>query len=127
VDKCEDYGVKNMGEYRSKRFQKFASERGWPGLSVRGAQIADLLYERGPHTREEICKALDMPTHNDNQRKRLAGRVPGGMYTAELIRAGVVVALTRKRRQGGKGKNVTEYAIAPGTVRGKPETWRKVA
>jgi len=49
------------------------------------------------------------------------------MYTAELIRAGVVVALTRKRRQGGKGKNVTEYAIAPGTVRGKPETWRKVA
>jgi len=124
---CEDYGVKNMGEYRSKRFQKFASERGWPGLSVRGAQIADLLYERGPHTREEICKALDMPTHNDNQRKRLAGRVPGGMYTAELIRAGVVVALTRKRRQGGKGKNVTEYAIAPGTVRGKPETWRKVA
>lgn len=124
---CADYGVKNMGEYRSKRFNEFAAQRGWPGLSVRGAQIADLLYERGPHTREEICKELDMPTHNDNQRKRLAGRVPGGMYTAELIRAGVVVALTRKRRQGGKGCNVTEYAIAPGTVRGQPETWRKTA
>jgi len=124
---CKDYGVRNMGEYRSKRFNEFAAQRGWPGLSVRGSQIADLLYEHGPHTREEICRALKMPTHDDNQRKRLAGNVPGGMYTAELIRAGVIIGLTRKRRNGGQGCNVTEYTIAPGVVRGKPETWRQVA
>ena len=121
------YGVRNFGELRGKRFRDFAAERGWPGLSLRGAQIADLLYERGPHTRREICEALGMPTHDDNQKKQLCCRVPGGMYTAELIRAGVAVALTRKRNMSGKGRNVTEYHIAPGVVRGKPETWRRIA
>ena len=121
------YGVRNFGELRGKRFREFASQRGWPGLSLRGAQIADLLYERGPHTRREICEALGMPTHDDNQKKQLCCRVPGGMYTAELIRAGVAVALTRKRNMSGKGRNVTEYHIAPGVVRGKPETWRRIA
>jgi hypothetical protein len=93
----------------------------------------NLLYEDGPHTREQIAKAIGLRwagTPNGRHpasRHSLSGNGPGGSYMATLQRMGLVIRLGRKIRTGrGKGQSVNAYAIAPGVVRG-PITERKQA
>jgi hypothetical protein len=110
---CEKAGVKNLGELRKARFREAVARIGWEGLSLRGAQIAELLYQRGPMTRKQICEATGMPWKGS--RKSLGNcRVPGGSYMAELQRAGVVVRLEAAVKGEGKGKSQDLYMIALG-------------
>lgn len=109
-DQCRKAGVKNLAEVRAKRFHEFVDSLGWPGLSVRAAQIAEALYRLGPMTRKQICQAIGMPWRGS--RKSLStNRVPGGSYMAELQRAGIVVRLESAITHKGKGNHEDIYMI----------------
>ena len=108
-------GLNSLAEGRAREFEKFSENAGWPGVSVRGAQIANLLYSRGPMSRRQITEALGMPWKGS--RKSLNNpMVPGGSYMAELQRAGIVVRLKRAVQVLGKGRGYTHdlYMIAIG-------------
>jgi len=112
-EQCRKAGVKNLAALRAKRFSEFVSSLGWPGVSVRAAQIAETLYRRGPMTRRQICKAIKMPWRGS--RKSLStNRVPGGSYMAELQSAGIVVRLEAAITHKGRGNHEDLYMIGLG-------------
>jgi hypothetical protein len=116
-------GLKSLAEVRCQAFADFAARQGWPGVSrPRCVQILNLLYEKGPHTRQQIAAALGLSWNPCKHKPRgfgLRGNGPGGTYTAELCRLGLVVRLGRKVKTGPrKGSHCQLYAIAPGVVRG---------
>lgn len=120
-------GLPSIGHLRKKAFEDFAVRQGWPGVNrPRLVQILNLLYERGPHTREAIAKAIGVRWAGTPNGKHPASRhsmycnAPGGSATAVLIRIGLVVKLGRNVKTGpGRGQRVCLYAIAPGVKRGK--------
>lgn len=117
-EQCRKAGVKNLAALRAKRFSDFVSSLGWPGVSVRAAQIAETLYVRGPMTRRQICDAIGMPWRGS--RKSLStNRVPGGSYMAELQRAGIVVRLEAAITHRGKGNHEDLYMIGLGVEKCK--------
>jgi len=103
-------GLPSLAAVRVKAFEDYAA--------ARLVQILNLLYERGPHSREQIAKSLhltwsDSPRHPAS-RRGLSGNGPGGSYIAELMRLGLVVRLGRNVRTGpGRGQRVNLYAVAP--------------
>jgi hypothetical protein len=109
-EQCKAAGVRNLAEIRAKRFDEFVVSLGWPGISVRAAQIAEALYRLGPMTRKQICQAVGMPWRGS--RKSLStNSVPGGSYMAELQRAGIVVRLESAITHRGKGNHEDLYMI----------------
>lgn len=109
-DQCRKAGVASLAEIRVKRFCEFVEELGWPGVSVRAAQIAEALYRLGPMTRKQICKVIGLPWRGS--RKTLStSRVPGGSYMAELQRAGFVLRLESAITHAGKGNHEDLYMI----------------
>jgi hypothetical protein len=107
---CRAAGVDSLADIRKRRFEQFAESLGWPGVSVRAAQIADALYNLGPMTRKQICVTVGMPWRGS--RKSLStNRVPGGSYMAELQRAGIVVRLESAITHRGKGNHEDLYMI----------------
>ena len=112
-------GVNSLAEVRRLAFNKFATRHGWPAdLRPRAIQILDLLYQKGPHNRRQICEAIGMPWKGT--RKSLCSNDPEGSYLAHLIARGLVVASKRahKVHGQGKGKSCDVYAIAPHVTRG---------
>lgn len=106
----KDAGVNNLAELRSKKMAEFAASIGWPGLSLRGAQIAEALYRLGPMTQKQICAAIGKPW--TGPKKSLKNRhVPGHSYMAELQRAGIVVRLESAITHKGKGNHEDLYMI----------------
>lgn len=110
---CQEGGFKNLAEVRAKRFGEAAVKLGWPGVSLRAAQIASVLNTCGPMTRKQIVKAIGMKWMGS--RKSLSNsRVPGGSYMAELVRAGYVVRLQNAITHSGKGYHEDVYMTAIG-------------
>lgn len=109
IEQCKNAGVKNLGEIRAKRLKAFSTSLGWPGLSVRAAQIAEALYRLGPMTRKQICQSIGMPWRG--KKSLSSNRSPGGSYTAELQRAGIVVRLAKAITHKGKGNHEDLYMI----------------
>jgi len=107
---CKAAGVSSLAEVRAKRFDEFVADLGWPGLSVRAAQIAESLYRLGPMTRKQICKAIGMPWKGTKKSLSAAYR-PGGSYMAELQRAGIVVRLRAAITHKGSGRSEDLYMI----------------
>lgn len=111
-------GLKSLAELRVKAFSDFGTRNGWPGITQpRLVQILNLLYERGPHTREAIAKAVgmtwkDSPNHPATRRALKIGN--GRSCMGVLMSLGLVVRLPgRPVRNGGQGHNLHLYAIAP--------------
>lgn len=111
-------GLRSIGEIRAKAFVEFGARQGWPGIHrPRAVQILNLLYERGPHTRQQICAAIGMPWKGS--RKSLCSNDPEGSYLAHLMARGLVVQLPGRQRtqnrglRKGSGTSVYLYAIAP--------------
>lgn len=116
-EQCQAAGVKNLAEVRRLAYDAFARRQGWPeDLRPRAVQILKLLYEQGPHTRQQIAEAIGMPWKGS--RKSLVSNDPEGSYLAHLIARGLVVQLPRLVKGKGRGKSVHLYAIAPGIQRG---------
>lgn len=112
-------GVNSLAEVRRLAFDQFATRHGWPAdLRPRAVQILDLLYQKGPHTREQIAEAIKMPWKGS--RKSLCSNDPEGSYLAHLIARGLVVASKRAHKVHGQGsgKSCDVYAIAPHVTRG---------
>jgi len=110
---CRAAGLGSLAEIRKRRYEQFSESLGWPGVSVRAAQIAEALYNLGPMTRRQICVAVGMPWRGS--RKSLStNRVPGGSYMAELQRAGIVVRLESAITHRGKGNHEDLYMIGLG-------------
>lgn len=99
-------------------------KHGWPDyLRVRHVQILDLLYEQGPHTREQIGYAIGWRIER-GQRHLLASKYGRGSYLADLMAAGFVVrSRGRCVRKDRKGKSVYQYFCAVHVVRNDPSTW----
>lgn len=115
-EQCQAAGLASLAEVRRLAYDRFAAKKGWPGVfRPRLIQILTLLYEQGPHTRDQIASAIGMPFKS--ARKALHGNGPGGSYLAELMRAGLVIRLGRTVKRRGRGKSVHLYAIAPGVKR----------
>lgn len=118
LEQCRLAGVASLGQLRAKSYEQFAARNGWPGITrPRLVQILNLLYERGPHTRQAIAAAIGMAwtdrSHSPASRCSLKGNGPGGSYMAELMRLGLVVRIPRAVKGTGRGKSVNLYAIAP--------------
>ena len=118
-------GLKSLAELRVKAFSDFGTRNGWPGITQpRLVQILNLLYERGPHTREAIAKAVGMTwkssTRHPATRKALKignGRSCMGV----LMELGLVVKLPGRPIAGkGRGRSFCLYAIAPHVHRRLP-------
>lgn len=114
----ERAGVRSLADLRTRRHQRFASDRGWPGsLRPREVQIVDLLYERGSMTRRQIASAIGLG--GDNQRKLLSCKYGRGSYLANLMHTGLVVRSTHKTVKGvGKGRSVYTYSCDAWVHRG---------
>jgi hypothetical protein len=116
-------GLPSIGYLRLEAYKSFCVRQGWPQVSrPRLAQILNLLYEQGPKTLPEIAAAIGVRWRTDKRHPNgigLPGNGPGGSYTAELTRLGLVVRLGRKAKYGpGRGQRRFLYAMAPGVVRG---------
>lgn len=108
---CQEAGVKSLAGIKALEVRKLANGLGWPEhLSLRGLQIVDLLYVRGPMTRKQIAAAIGMRWKSS--RKALSNsRVPGGSYMAELLRAGLLVRLESAITHKGKGNHEDVYMV----------------
>jgi len=117
-------GLSSLADVRAAAYRQFATQRGWPAyLRVRHVQILDLLYERGPHTREEIAVAIGWRVER-GQRTWLASIYGRGSYLADLLAAGFVVRSPRREvRAEARGKSVFRYYLAAQIVRRDPTTW----
>jgi hypothetical protein len=121
-EQCQAAGVNSLAEIRGLAYQQFGERKGWPGVfRPRLVQILNLLYEQGPHTREQIARAIGMPWESRGgmpaSRRSLKSNGKGGSAMAELMRAGLVVRTNRIVPGDGSGKSVHLYAIAPGVQR----------
>jgi hypothetical protein len=125
-EQLRNAGLKSLAEVRAKAFADFAAKQGWTGFKLRprAVQVLNVLYDRGPHTRRQICEVLGLrwksARHNglsaNGGRKHPDRR---GTYLSELVEAGLVVRLDRAVRTGRPGGNVSLYAVAP-DVKRKP-------
>jgi hypothetical protein len=119
----ERAGLPSIGCLRREAYRAFCVRSGWPQVTrPRLAQILNLLYEQGPHTLPQIAAAVGIRWRTNKKHPRgigLPGNGPGGSYTAELMRLGLVVRLGRKARfDRGPGRARFIYAVAPSVVRG---------
>lgn len=107
-------GLKSLAELRSRSYSAYAARMGWPDtkLRQRAVQVLNLLYERGPHTRRQICEALGLSWKNC-RKNGLQSNSDGHTYLANLLHAGLVIRLNRAVRTGRRGGNVSLYAVAP--------------
>jgi hypothetical protein len=131
-EQLEKAGLPSIGHLRVEAYKAYCARVGWPQVSrPRLAQILNALYEQGPKTLPELAAAIGMrwrPSKHHPNGVGLTGNGPGGSYTGELTKLGLVVRLGRKARYAtGKGKVRFIYAIAPGVVRGKVDVERKVS
>ena len=114
---CERLGLEALSQLRLAAWAADAIARGWPTevngrpINPRMVQILDALHDSGPATRQQLCERIGMPWRGS--RKSLMSNGPGGSYTAELIRSGLVVRLGRQVIGKGKGRSVNLYALAP--------------
>ncbi|HUX16239.1 MAG TPA: hypothetical protein VMW52_07180 [Phycisphaerae bacterium] len=122
-------GLPSIGYLRVEAFKKYARDRGWPeDLKPRQVQILELLWDRGPMTREEIGRALGM---TPKPRKTSKGGIsywypmhcntPGhgadSSYTGDLLRRGLIISLGRVVRykpagaRTGQSRNACLYSL----------------
>lgn len=110
ADQCARAGVARLAEIRSQVFRQRVAASGWPAdLRPRAAAILDLLAERGPMTRRELCEAMGMNWRGS--RASLKSSDPEGSHLAHLMACGLVVALGRIVRPGGRGYNQQLYSL----------------
>lgn len=111
-------GLSHLHELRIEAWRRKARDLGWPAsingraTSLRYLQILELLWTRGPQTRESIARAIGW-TKTD-QRRLLNSNGKGGSYLAELMRAGLVAHLGRCVGGRGRSRNVYLYMLAAG-------------
>lgn len=99
----EREGVPTLAALRSKVFHERARAAGWPDdLRPRAVQILNVLWEKGPRTRRQLCDDIGMPWKGS--RKSLVSNDPEGSYLAHLVARGLVVILPRAHRVTGKGR-----------------------
>lgn len=99
-------GVNSLAELKSKVFHDRAREAGWPdNLGFREVQILNLLWEKGPQSRRQICEGIG--ANWIGSRMSMKSRTPGGSYLATLIRLGLVVRIRKGFRILGQGKGRT--------------------
>lgn len=109
---CSEWGVPNLAALRGKVFRDRAREAGWPeDLRLRAVQMLNVLWERGPQTRRQLCDAIGMKWLGS--RKSLVSNDPGGTYLTYLIKRGLVISLGRIGTVHGKGKgrSVQVYSL----------------
>jgi hypothetical protein len=108
-------GLKELAHVRSLALSQRVERMGWPAnVCFREAQILDLIWERGPMTRVQICQALGMPCHKDISRRLMHANEPGGTYTATLMRKGLLMKLPKQFAPGGNiRRKVDLYFIPP--------------
>jgi hypothetical protein len=117
-------GLESVADLRAEAYRRYVREHGWPDyLRVRHVQILDLLYERGPHTREQIAQAIGWRIER-GQRYMLSSKYGRGSYLSDLLAAGLVVrSRTRCVRGDRRGKSLYQYFCAVHVVRHDPTTW----
>lgn len=113
---CREAGVSSLAEIRTLAFRDYARASGWPeDLRPRAVQVLNALYEHGPMSRFQLAAAIGMRTDyagKHGRRQVLHGNGPGGTYTAELMRRGLVIRLGRLIRTGKrKGQHAYLYAL----------------
>lgn len=118
-------GLPNLAALRVKAFCDFATRHGWPGITrPRLVQILNLLYEQGPHTREQIARKIGVKweaSANHPATRRGLKLGTGRSCMGELIELGLVVKLPGRPIRGrGRGQSFCLYAIAPSVHRTLP-------
>jgi hypothetical protein len=115
-------GIRTAGELRALSYRRFAVENGWPeDLRPRAVQILNWLAAHRSGTAREIAEGIGMPTsttfRSGKRRILLASNdKPGGTYTAELRRRGLVLYIARSAGPGsgkGGGHIAGLYTLSP--------------
>jgi hypothetical protein len=111
-EQLERAGLSSLAQLRNRVLRDRVAAEGWPAdISWRAAQILSLIWDRGPMTKVEICKALGMPLHNGVSSKQLKGNGPGGSHVATLMQRGLLVSFRKVVRTGRRGGNVDLYTL----------------
>jgi len=123
------YGVKDAAHFRIEAWRRRARAQGWPDyLRLREIQILNLLWERGPQTREQLGDALGLRKKPRSDRGRpwypfLSNRrAPRSTYLSGLVDRGLVINLGRIVSGRGQGANVCMYSLSP-TIRRRAGAW----
>jgi len=121
-------GLKSLAHLRLKVWRESAQAEGWASdLRPRQVQIMNLIWARGPMTREEIGQALGMrkkkrsnggrpwyPMHAN----RRASATSGTTWLSDLIAKGLVISLGRIDSGHGPGGNCQVYSLPLSIRRG---------
>jgi hypothetical protein len=107
-------GVASLVEIRWRNARAKLAPHGWPeDLRPREVQILDLLWQRGPQTRRQMCVALGLPWKGSRRSLKAHG---GGSYLGALMRRGLVICLGKCVRTAAavkrRGANVHLYTLA---------------
>lgn len=115
---CEEKGVRNLGEVRSRVFRERARRAGWPDdLRPTAVRILNALWDNGPMARREICEAIGLTWRG--ARASLKSRDPEGSHLGHLVARGLVVNLGRRVKGEGKGRSVYLYSLPLWIERGE--------
>jgi len=124
-------GLTKLAHLRLKAWRERAEAQGWPAdLKPRQVEIMNLLWERGPMTRDEIGKALGMKKKRRSNGGRpwysmcsnlRASETTGSTWLSDLIAKGLVVSLGRIASGHGRGGNRQVYSL-PLSIRRGPMT-----
>lgn len=118
---CLRAGVDSLAEVRVLAFSDYARGRGWPAdIRPRQVQILDVIYERGPMSKRQICDAIGMRWKGSSHKTRMASNEPGGSYLAGLLRRGLLVSVKRAVRSPRAGESADLYLIPLTAKRGGP-------
>jgi hypothetical protein len=110
-EQCAKAGVDSLAEIRAREFRKLAAGLGWPeDLQVRSVQILETLYARGPMTRRQLAKAIDIRWPNVH-RAFNSKQANGGSYLSDLQHRGLVVRLPKAVSGTGKGSSCDLYML----------------
>jgi hypothetical protein len=124
AEQCRRMGVPNMGKLRVQVYRARARASGWPeDLRWRAVQILNALWDHGPMTRRQLAEAIGMPWKEGVHCNNLTGNGPGGTYTAELMRRGLVVCMGRivpARSFRGHPTTVAVYSLPLTIQRAQP-------
>lgn len=136
-EQLDKAGLRHLGELKLKSFEAWKRSLGWPeSLTMRAVQALELMYQKGPMTRVELCVAMGI----DPRRSRTEPKsnAKGGTVMAELMRAGLIgrihkaIEIPGNLRVHGepikgscKRKHIDLYFLNPGV---KPDdnlrTWK---
>lgn len=119
-DRAAALGLESNGEARRASLDALAIGAGWPaGINPAEVRVLDLLHERGPMTRRQICEALGVPWRGDGRELRCSSPRHQSRLS-RLIHLGLVCIPATTPNPSGTGRPCKVYSLTLNAVKETP-------